>query len=166
MANIEEITFLLIKIEHLSVVCCVVVVAIKEVGAMLNMDVLKSQMFDISEGENGGVNILTLFKYEDSDETVHLSFDPSIKVLSDDGGLTNILLDYADADDFRDYVGDLAPEYGVRYEAGCLVTDCKDFVESFNAMVQASIALSARVLEQIKTQRESIPECFVGEEDE
>lgn len=133
---------------------------------MLNIDELRSQMFRISEDkETGEIWFQTEFNYEESNNTVCLVYNLNSGVISDNGGLVDVLLDYASADDFRDYLMKTAPEFGVRYEKGCLIAEGKDFIESFNAIVQASIILSARALERIRIQKENEPECFVGEDD-
>lgn len=133
---------------------------------MLNIDKLRSQMLKVSENnEDGEIWFRTGFNYEESNDTVCVVCNKNSGVVTDNGGLMDVLLDYASADDFRDNLIKMAPEFGVRYEDGYLIAEGKDFVESFNAIVQASIILSARLIEQIRVQRENEPECFVGEED-
>ncbi len=132
---------------------------------MLNIDALRSQMFKIFDDNAGEICFLTDFNYEESNESVLATCDLNSGSISDGGGLVNVLRDYGDVAEYEDYIIKTAPEFGVRYVDGCLIAEGKDFIESFNAIVQASVILSARIIEQIRSQTENCPKCLVEEGD-
>ena len=132
---------------------------------MLNIDELRSQFFKISENEEGNTCCLTKFDHEDSRSSVRLKYDPKSGVLSDDYGLYDVLRGYVDLNDYEDYLVKTAPEFGVRYEKGLLVAEEKNFDEAFNDIVQASVILSARIIEQEKIKKENEPILLYSEED-